>query len=654
VDRPRAAEVNQKWQERLAGRVDCRIVRGLVVSVLLAAGLRVAGLPIGAEAAPSRIAGLAVGLAPTGSSSLPQGRPFALRVTVTNSGGQPSPADVLLKLVDRQTDQVMSFQRWELTVPGGGSVSADFDVTASQWFASLGTFEVAAVLGGVDTGSVLPFTVLPPALAVPLFTDVTGASGLTTATPPSKCGRWTAGAAWQDVDGDEDLDLYVPVHTGPAQLWLNDGLGQFVERGAERGVDNGGANGISAVFADYDNDGDEDLYVVNDGPNRLYRNDGAGWFVDVGVEAGVADAHLGASASWGDYDGDGFLDLYVTNNIECVGGVGSLYQPDVLYHNERTGSFTEQTALLGVDATMGAGFQAAWFDHDHDGDVDLYLANDYYGPDPDANHLWRNDGPGDGGAWRFTDVSSGSGTGYAMHSMGVAVGDYDRDLDLDLAVSDKGGNLLARNEADGTFADVSAASGVERPYQTADLVSVTWGMGFADLNLDGWEDLFVAGGNLGNRLEQSNQLFVNAGDGTFLDLSAPSGTADQFVTRGVAFVDYDRDGRIDLYTINQDGSPVLYRNVTPVDGLHWLEVDTAGGTSNRDGCGARLTLTVAGTKLLRQVLCGSSLGTGSDPTVHFGLGGAKSASKLVIEWPSGKRQVIRNLVVDGLLTVTEP
>jgi hypothetical protein len=331
------------------------------------------------------------------------------------------------------------------------------------------------------------------------------------------------------------------------------------------------------------------------------------------------------------------------------------YDQDWLFHNEGNGTFTDRTSLLPEEATFGAGFQAAWWDYDNDGDQDLYLANDQWGPQPDANRLWRNDGPQGEGGWRFTDVSVESGSGYLINSMGIGIGDYDRDLDLDLAISNIGPTVVARNEGDGTFAEVGGALGVDRRSQSLGVISITWALVFADLNVDGWEDLFVAAGSLADTPLQPDEVFVNAGGTGFLDLSALGGADDPGSGRGVAVADYDRDGLLDLYVVNKGGSPRLYRNVTVVPGHHWLEVDLTGTTSNRDACGARLILTVDGARLLRQVFCGStSLSSGSDTVVHFGLGADPEPSRLVIEWPSGLRQVIDRPAVDRVLSVTEP
>jgi hypothetical protein len=607
-------------------------------------------VPLTAQAGAARVG---VTLRPLGPTSVAQGSRFSFRATLRNPDPSQTQVTVTFRLVSVDGGGgAVDAIAWHATVPGQGSTSASFAPVSSQWFADQGTFEVHALIRSQDATGPLSFVVTPPTVAIPKFEDVTAQAGLDTTIGQSMCGAWAAGAAWGDVDGDGDLDLYVPRGTDPAQLWVNDGAGHFTEEAVARGVDDHGASGLGAVFADYDNDGDQDLYVANDGPNRLYQNDGTGHFTDVAESAGVVSLTDDVSATWGDYDNDGYLDLYVVSNSPCLPPL--FYEQDHLYHNEGNGTFTDQTSLLPAESTFGAGYQAAWFDYDGDGDQDLYLANDRWGPAPDANHLWRNDGAGLDGMWRFTDVSADSRTGYFINSMGIAVGDFNRDLRLDFAISNIKGNVLARNEGDGSFTEVASTARVERQFQRADLHTITWGLGFADLNLDGWEDLLVAAGDLDDLRSQPNEVFTGRGDGTFLDLSALSGADDPGSGRGVATADYDRDGRLDAYVVNRLGSPILYRNVTLTAG-HWLEVHLTGTKSNRDACGARLFVTAGGARQLREVFCGSvGLSSGSDPVTHFGVGAADRVDKLLIEWPSGQRQVLRNLAADRLIPIVEP
>jgi hypothetical protein len=594
---------------------------------------------------------------------------FAFTVGLTNTSSEAKTVEVVFSLKKLGTSlPAVQFTRWLSVVAGRGSSETRLSVATAQYFGGMGRYRVALLSDDVARKRI-DFEVTRPTRLVPRFEDVSGPTNLAGdhRAPAERIScNWAAGAAWGDIEGDGDLDLYLPHHTGPAQLWVNEG-GTFVEQGAQRGVDNGGITGLGAVFVDYDNDGDQDLYVTNDGPNRLYRNDGTGHFLDLASIAGVADDRAATSAAWADYDNDGFLDLYVVNYGRCGGTdieKALQYHGDVLYHNEGNGTFTDRTALLGPpQATMGAGFQAAWFDHDHDGDQDLYLANDYLGPSPRPNVMWRNDGPDGAGGWRFTDVSQASQTGISINAMGIGISDYDRDRDLDLALSNIRDNVLFRNNGNGTFTDVAGPAGVARPHQNVTDRSVTWGLAFADLTLDGWEDLYVAAGSLGYESHirpQPNAVFVNRGGGRFLDLSVPSGAAYPDMNRGAAFADYDRDGRMDVFLVSHVGPVRLLRNVTPRKfkdrRFHWLEVDTVGTKSNRDGCGARVEARLRrGPTLVREVLCGStSLASGSDPTVHFGLGTWKGVRTLRIEWPSGAVQVLSGVRGDRLIQVTEP
>jgi hypothetical protein len=609
----------------------------------------------GANAAPP----VTVRLRAVGSTSVAQGYPLQFKASASNSSPSTVTVKVLFQLIPPAQAAPVDFTGWSVSVPPSSSVSTQVEVTPGQWFAAAGAYAVQGFVKGIPATGQLAFDVTAPTLPVPTFQDVTAAAGLHTFMGNSQCGQYAAGAAWADVDGNGYPDLYVPSMDDPAQLWMNDGAGHFTDEATARGVDDGGSAGVGAVFADYDNDGYPDLYVVNDGSlpgrgaNRLYRNDGTGNFTDVAVAAGVSDGHAAVSASWGDYDNDGYLDLYVTSNSPCAPPL--MYESDRLYHNEGDGTFTDQTALLPASATMGAGYQAAWFDYDGDGDQDLYLANDHWGPAPDVNHLWRNDGPGPGGTWLFTDVSALSGTDYDINSMGIGLGDFNRDLRLDMAISNIHGNVIASNNGDGTFTDVASFVRASRPDQSYGRRSVTWGLSFADFNLDGWEDLYAAAGEIQDAPTQPSEVFTNDGvDGRFLDLSALSGADDTGSSRGIAYADYDRDGLMDVYVVRMSGTPILYRNETSAPGYHWLEVDLTGTSSNRDGCGARLTLTAAGAQMMRELFCGSTgLSSGSETIAHFGLGSAIQAAKIVIEWPSGIRQVLRNVGADQLIQVVE-
>lgn len=602
-----------------------------------------------------------------GAPATPLGEPLAVTVTLTNHGERSVSAPVELSLVAPDGTRV-AFYRTSLFVPFGDSISEVTELTTSRWYDHTGDFEVVARItetGMAELPVSHPFTVDPTSRLIPRFEDVTERAGLLTDVPTPECGQFSNGAAWADVDRDGWQDLLVTRLGGPVQLFVNRGDGTFADESAARGIVGGGANG--AAFADYDNDGAPDLALVGDGPDRLLRNDGRGHFEDVTTTTGTAGAAAsrGMSASWGDFDSDGLLDLYVTNYMECTGPWATeeqiianvAYHPDVLYHNEGDGTFADVTHYL-PDTLPAAGFTAAWIDVDGDDRLDLYLANDFVGLSPDHNRLWLNDGPGPRG-WRFRDVSLESGAGLYMNTMGVGVGDVDRDGDLDMALSNIGGNKLLRSAGDGTFVE-ETASGIERPAQGVDHLTVTWASAFYDLDLDGWEDLFMTAGNLpqGPAVvvgEQPNMVFLNDGTGMrFLDVSALTGVDGVGESKGAAFADFDNDGAVDVFVVDQAGSPRLYRNVTPRRDNHWLQVDLIGRASNRDGCGARVTAVVDGRALTRQVLCGSG-GSGSahQRQVHFGLGAAASVDRIEVLWPSGARQDVTEVAVDQMLVVEE-
>jgi hypothetical protein len=576
-----------------------------------------------------------------------------------------------LRLTSPDGDDV-GISRTTLFVPFGDSVSEHFSVTTSSWNAMVGMFRVRAeIADGADfqavaaAGATADIEVRPTERITPRFEDVTDAAGVATTVPEPRCGQFANGAAWGDVDGDGRQDLVVTRLGAQVELFVNNGDGTFGEESERRGVDVTGANGAS--FADYDNDGDSDLLLVGDGPNTLLRNDGTGNFTDVTSTANVGGKpdHRSISAAWADFDGDGFVDLYVSNYMACSGPwtteqeiiTNVDYHPDVLYRNDGDGGFTDVTELLrGVD--RAAAFSAAWFDVNDDGRADLYVGNDFIGLSPDHNRLWLNGGADDAG-WAFDDVSLDSGAGLYMNTMGIGIGDVDRDGDDDLALSNIGGNKLLRNAGDATFVE-ETATGIERPEQDIDQLTVTWGTVVADFDLDGWLDVFFAAGNLPQAPgavigDQANMLFLNDGTGErFLDVSALTGTDGLGDSKGVAAADYDGDGDIDLYVVDQGGRPHLYRNVTEHTGRHWLTLDLVGSTSNRDACGARVTVFVEGDAQYRTVLCGSG-GTGSsnDRRIHFGLGSAGTVEEISIDWPSGISDTLGRQDADQILRVVE-
>lgn len=487
-------------------------------------------------------------------------------------------------------------------------------------------------------------------------------------TNPGECSPPVGtGSAWADYDNDGDVDLYMTNHGGPNRMYRNegdtngDGLPDFVDVAASLSVDQPLAISHAAVFIDYDNDGDQDLYVTNWGANTLFQNQlietGAVAFLDVTAAAGVADGGRAVSAAWGDFDRDGYLDFYLAKHFQCMSGAKN--SEDHLYHNNGDGTFSDVTDWLCPGGTApcpqtdGLGFAAGWVDYDNDGDLDLYLVNDnitaiYY-----PNVLWRNDGPDGTGKWLFTDVSASSGAGQSVNGMGLGVADYDNDGFLDLAFSNVSPNKLLHNNGDGTFREVSAFAGIQRSLireisNKDDRLQWTWGTAFFDHDNDGWQDLFFVAGPLSQeRSTLPGAFFHNNGDGTFTERTNSSGLGLYGRGRNASIVDFDGDGFVDML-INHipdvapgpypfDAYPWLFHNSAVDSGNtnNWLTVTVEGTVSNRDGIGTKLWLTTTdGITQLREISSGTTHGGGDYRAAYFGLG-ANTTGDLTVEWPGG-------------------
>jgi hypothetical protein len=489
-----------------------------------------------------------------------------------------------------------------------------------------------------------------------------------------------AGAAFFDYDNDGDLDIYfvnganLPGATSEEPprntLYRNNSDGTFTDVTDIVGV--GDTNyGFGCCVGDYDNDGYQDLYITNFEANVLYHNNGDGTFSDVTEKAGVGDERWGSSCAFADYDNDGDLDLFVSNyvvfNLEenpvcSTRGIRvycgpETYEgvPDILYRNNGDGTFTDVTKSAGL-YDSGKGFGAVWGDYDNDGDLDLFVAND-----TTPNFLYRNNSDG-----TFTEMAMMAGvalseSGMAFNGMGANFGDYDNDGYLDIIVTnfqDQTTNLY-RNTHDGFFFDVTFVSGIgERtlPY-------LEWGVDFCDFDNDGDLDIFTANGHVDDNIEQfdpigkynqQNQLFRNNGDGTFSDISnmAGPGLLIKKVSRGAAFGDYDNDGDIDILVTNVNQPPNLLRN----DGgnkNNWLMIKTIGVKSNRDGIGARITVSANGKRQIREIKSGSSFLCQSDMRAFFGLGKVDTVDFVEIHWPSGIVEKLENVKANQIITIVE-
>ncbi|MCY3832682.1 MAG: CRTAC1 family protein [Chloroflexi bacterium] len=496
-----------------------------------------------------------------------------------------------------------------------------------------------------------------------IFRDVSVEAGITAThraiwdDQEAMQGYLAIGQAWGDYDRDGWLDLFVTGNLDPNTLYRNNGDGSFSVSAHSQQLSLPDVPSGGATWADYNNDGWLDLYIVNYGANRLFRNDGGAGFSDVTAEAGIGDTGKGTSAAWGDYDSDGWLDLYVTNwscYPECD-PVDFSAQQDRLYHNNGDGSFTDVTLTLDYALTLGAGFAPAFFDFDDDGDQDIYVVNDKL-QNAIGNALWRNDGAGCG-HWCWTKASDASNADLLINGMGVDAGDYDNDGDLDLYITDMVYTMYLLRNDEGAFRSRAHTAGVA--INLGPDAGVGWGAAFFDYDNDGWQDLYVASTEYFQSFPElettfmnprADALFRNSGGRGFDDVSASSGIDAALPTLGVAYADYDRDGDLDLVTGNWNSGYRLYQNQGGRN--RWLSLDLRGnGAVNRDAVGSRVYLTTPnGVTQMQAVRIGAGLGGNNQLALHFGLG-ASSKADLRIIWSNGDECRLEGLPANQRLRV---
>ncbi|MGD0201701.1 MAG: CRTAC1 family protein [Bryobacteraceae bacterium] len=486
------------------------------------------------------------------------------------------------------------------------------------------------------------------------------------------------GAVWFDYNNDGLLDLYVVtgiplekgMHPYPLKkmpepmphnhLYRNDGNGRFTDVTDQAGV---AANVFSmgAIAADYDNDGWTDLFVSAYGRVILYHNNGNGTFTDVTEKAGLRVPGWSIGSVFLDYDRDGCLDLFVGRYVKFDPTYRAYYAADnypgpldyepeanMLFHNNCNGTFTDVSASSGIAQFKSRAMGVTAGDFDLDGWPDIYVAND-----KTENFLFHNEHNG-----TFKEIALTAGVAYGQSgentsAMGPIFLDFDHDGLVDLWVSDSKYNRLMRNIGNLKFQDVTERAGISQ--LAAQYVS--WGTGAFDFDNDGWEDIFVAHGGLIHMVPMEHSIFRNLGDWKFEDVSATAGPfigKVKTVARGAAFADYDNDGRVDAFIVNLGAPAILLRNVTE-NSNHWIGVKLVGTKSNRDGIGAQVEVFAGGRHWQRERVGSSGYLSGDDPRLHFGLGAAAKADKIVVTWPrpGGAKTVLENVAADRVVTIEE-
>jgi tetratricopeptide (TPR) repeat protein len=498
-----------------------------------------------------------------------------------------------------------------------------------------------------------------------------------------------SGGAWGDYDGDGLPDLFLvnfaaPVGVPDAQmaasaatdrLFRNRGDGTFEDVTASTGV--GRAHrGMGASFADYDADGDVDLFVTSWGENILWENQGEGKFRDVTSAAGLEGDGFWTGAAWADFDQDGDLDLYVCGYVQYIpeepgASVGEgefpftlnpssfAPHPNRFYVNRGDGTFEERAVAAGIQGVKGRSLAAAWVDFDVNGLPDLYVTNDV-----SDNTLYENQGDG-----TFRNISYEALVADYRGSMGIAIGDWDGDLDLDLFITHWIAqenalytNLTSEFAADESGARVQFSDDADRVglgQIALDLIG--WGTAFVDLDNDGLLDLFVANGSTFQQRDDPSQLvpmdphlYWNRGpEEGFFEVGEAAGirTRPPGSGRGVAFADYDADGDLDLLIVRHAGRARLLRNDSRTG--HWIGFRIRAKSGHASGRGARIVLRADGRDQVREVGAGASYLSQSDSDVLIGLGMATRVESVEIQWPGGSLERWQDLEVDRMWNLEE-
>jgi len=535
--------------------------------------------------------------------------------------------------------------------------------------------------------------VMPAALAD--FRDVAAAAGLTARTVIG--GERTkqyilettgGGVAIVDYDDDGRPDIFLvngarlessPEAAPLSHLYRNKGDGTFADVTEKAGV-GGQGWGQGVCAGDYDNDGHVDLFVTYYGHQILYRNNGDGTFSDVTRRSGLtlSKPRWNTGCAFVDFNRDGRLDLFVSAYVEYADamryapgsrsncswkGVGVMCGPhgltgsqNLLYRANADGTFSDVSEAAGIlKARPAFGLTPLVLDYDNDRWPDVYVAND-----SNASLLFHNNGNG-----TFKEVGLQAGValnadGRAQAGMGVAAGDYNRDGWLDIVKTnfDDDTTSLYRNLGGGTFDDATVAGGlgVNNRY-------LGWGTGFVDFDLDSWPDIFIVNGHvypeadgIGGRYsyDQQKLLYRNLGNGRFEDVSsrAGPGVLVRKGARGAAFGDLFNSGRQDVVVNNMNDSPTLLHDCAPPAG-HSLVVQLIGTRSNRSAIGARITVSLAGRRLIDEVRSGGSFCSQNDLRIHMGLGAHTRADRIDVAWPSGATETVADIEADQLAVIRE-
>lgn len=469
-------------------------------------------------------------------------------------------------------------------------------------------------------------------------------------------GTWIEGIS--DDDGKKYKD-------SPDKLYKNNGDGTFTDVTSKAGLNDRNWS-MAAGAIDYDNDGDQDLYLLNYGPNVFYRNNGNGTFTDITDRLGLKGPDkLNGFTKWSigvaymDFNRDNRLDLMVGNFLAFDPKYDSPVTPgkmphpseykgqaSMMYQQTESGTFTDVTEKLGLHYPDSKCMGLTAFDYDDDGDIDIFQANDHH-----FNYMFRNEGS------KFSEVGMAIGVaantnGIGSGSMHGSLGDIDGDGLIDILVTDLEHGALYRNMGNGLYTDVIETSGVGGHLTGKG----GWGAAFFDYDNDGDPDIVSANGTAEELILQYPLLLENDGKGHFRSVGREAGSyfGTKRSGRGMAVVDYDNDGDLDLTIshVDKEAKSVLLRN----DGgnsNHWLGITLVGKNGPSSAIAAKVTVTTGGKRSVYINQWATTYLSNNDPRLHIGLGTNKIIDQIEISWIGGKKEIIRNVAVDRYVVIGE-
>lgn len=493
-----------------------------------------------------------------------------------------------------------------------------------------------------------------------VFDDIARPSGINTfAFDPM---MMSGGVGVIDYNNDGLEDLYYINGLRPSILYKNNGDGSFTDVTTEANLhltNNLSKYGIA--IGDINNDGFQDIFIATGAfkPDLLYLNKGNGTFEDISKSAGIIQKTFSTSVTFVDINLDGYLDIYVG---QYGASPGDPCYPNKLYINQKNNTFLDKTDEYGL-GDSGCALAVSFSDYDMDGDLDLFIGNDF-GYLYEGNKLLKNNYP----EIKFEDVSDFSNFNLKINSMGVISGDYDADNDFDYFITNIDSNLFYRNMGNGILKNVAKEMGlvigfVPQTDETLKVTATSWGGSFTDFDNDTDYDLAITNGHVvsPNNFIDYDRYYKNDGNGNLVEASSEVNFYNAERNRGMAVLDYDKDGDMDvaishvsIINNSPNRSKLLKNTLTNNGNINWIQIKLKGIVANRDAYGSKIYVYIKDKIMLRETHGGGDTYLSQHSNFqHFGLGNNNKIDSIVIHWIGGGKQILKNVNINQFLVIEQ-